>query len=55
MEIIDLQEDVSYKMYRSVSTEEFWSKDIIDKCPKCKQLVYDVWFDVQLLGIIFKN
>ncbi|CAI6360140.1 unnamed protein product [Macrosiphum euphorbiae] len=31
MEIIDLQEDVSLKQYRSASTEEFWAKDAIDK------------------------
>ncbi|XP_025192125.1 general transcription factor II-I repeat domain-containing protein 2B-like, partial [Melanaphis sacchari] len=31
MEIIDLQEDVSLKQYRSASTEEFWAKDATDK------------------------
>ncbi|XP_025422909.1 general transcription factor II-I repeat domain-containing protein 2-like [Sipha flava] len=30
MEIINLQEDVSLKQYRSASTEEFWAKDAID-------------------------
>ena len=42
MEIIDLQEDVSLKQYRSVSTEEFWAKDDIEKYPNCKQLAINL-------------
>jgi hypothetical protein len=42
MEIIDLQEDVSLKQYRSASTEEFWAKDAIDKYSNCKQLAINL-------------
>ncbi|KAL4101232.1 hypothetical protein QTP88_021252 [Uroleucon formosanum] len=42
MEIIDLQEDVSLKQYRSASTEEFWAKDATDKYSNCKQLAINL-------------
>lgn len=42
MKIINLQKDVSLKMYRSTSTEEFLSKDVIDKYPKRKQLAINL-------------
>jgi len=59
MEIIDLQEDVSLKQYRSAITEEFWTKDDINKYSNCKQLAINLaTMFVQhtfMRGIIFKN
>jgi len=42
MEIIDLQEDISLKQYRSASTEEFRAKDAIDKYSNLKQLAINL-------------
>jgi len=42
MKIIDLQEDVSLKIYRNASTEDFWAKHVIDKYLNCKQLAINL-------------
>ena len=42
MEIIDLQGYFSLKQYSSVSIEEFWSKDAIDKYSNCNQLAINL-------------
>jgi len=38
MEIIDLQEDISLKMYTITSTEDFWTKHVLDKYMHCTTL-----------------
>jgi len=50
MEIIDPQEDVSLKQYRSASVEEFWAKNGIDKYSNCKQLAINL---ATMLGSIY--
>jgi len=42
MEIIDLQEDVSLQMYKTVSTEEFWAKHVPEKYENCKKLAINL-------------
>lgn len=39
MEIIDLQEDISLRMNKTPSTEDFWTKHVLDKYMNCKTLV----------------
>ncbi|XP_060880640.1 general transcription factor II-I repeat domain-containing protein 2-like [Metopolophium dirhodum] len=38
MEIIDLQEDISLQMNKTLSTEDFWIKHVLDKYINCKTL-----------------
>lgn len=38
MEIIDLQEDISLRMNKTLSTEDFWTKHVLDKYMNCKTL-----------------
>ncbi|XP_049779688.1 general transcription factor II-I repeat domain-containing protein 2-like [Schistocerca cancellata] len=38
VEIIDLQEDISLQMYKTVSTEEFWGKHVSEKYENCKKV-----------------
>ncbi|CAK1582797.1 unnamed protein product [Parnassius mnemosyne] len=42
MEIIDLQEDLSLQMYKTVSTEEFWAKHVPEKYENCKKLAINL-------------
>ncbi|CAG5058707.1 unnamed protein product [Parnassius apollo] len=42
MEIIDLQEDVSLQIYKTVSTEEFWVKHVPVKYENCKKLAINL-------------
>lgn len=42
MEIIDLQEDVSLKMYQTASPEEFWAKHVLEKYVNCKKLAINL-------------
>lgn len=42
MEIIDLQEDISLQMYKTVSTEEFWGKHVPEKYANCKKLAVNL-------------
>ncbi|KAF2902670.1 hypothetical protein ILUMI_03516 [Ignelater luminosus] len=42
MEIIDLQEDVSLQMYKTVSTAQFWAKHVPEKYENCKTLAINL-------------
>ncbi|KAI4455799.1 epm2a-interacting protein 1 [Holotrichia oblita] len=42
VEIIDLQEDISLQMYKTVSTEEFWGKHVSEKYENCKKVAINL-------------
>nr|XP_022911991.1 general transcription factor II-I repeat domain-containing protein 2-like [Onthophagus taurus] len=42
VEIIDLQEDISLQMYKTVSTEEFWGKHVSEKYENCKKIAINL-------------
>ncbi|XP_071053685.1 general transcription factor II-I repeat domain-containing protein 2-like [Onthophagus taurus] len=42
VEIIDLQEDISLQIYKTVSTEEFWGKHVSEKYENCKKVAINL-------------
>ncbi|XP_049948060.1 general transcription factor II-I repeat domain-containing protein 2-like [Schistocerca serialis cubense] len=42
VEIIDLQEDISLQMYKTVSTEEFWGKHVSEKYQNFKKVAINL-------------